>query len=301
MRYRSLGRTELKVSELSFGAVEIGLDYGIPAAGGHRRPAESAAARLLHRALDLGINYIDTARAYGDSEAIIGRALVSRRREYILCTKVLPLETPQEIEASLAESLRELRTEAADIVMIHSAPQSLIESGAAAEHLLRLKQRGWFRFLGASVYGEQAALAAIGSGVFDCLQIAYSVLDRRPEARVIPAARAARVGLVARSVLLKGALTHRYQALPDSLLALKRQVERLARLTGQNLPETAYRYVLARDTPQTALVGTAALAELEAAAGYPAKGPLNAAILAAIEAEPLLSDNELNPANWPRL
>lgn len=298
MRRRTLGRTGLTVSELSFGAVEIGMDYGIAAAGDHKRPDGAEAERLLHRVLDLGINYIDTARAYGESEAVIGRVLAGRRQDYVLCTKVLPLETAQELEASVAESLRQLRTGYADILMIHSAPQTSIEQGATAGHLLRLKERGWFRFLGASVYGEEAALAAIQSGVFDCLQIAYSVLDRRAEARVIPAAQTAGVGLVARSVVLKGALTHRYQFLPEPLAALKNAVRTLEQ-SGIALPELAYRYALDRAVPQTALVGTGNVAELEAATGYAAAGPLPAEVLEAIHKQPLLSDNELNPGKWP--
>ena len=298
MRYRTLGRTGLSVSELSFGTVEIGMDYGIAAAGDHKRPDEAEAERLLHRVLDLGINYIDTARAYGESEAVIGRILAARRKEFVLCTKVLPLESAKELEASVAESLRQLRTDCVDVLMIHSAPQTLIEQGATAENLLRLKERGWFRFLGASVYGEEAALAAIHSCVFDCLQIAYSVLDRRPEARVIPAAQAAGVGLVARSIVLKGALTHRYQYLPEPLAALKEAVRGLEPL-GASLPELAYRYVLAREIPETALVGTANIEELEAAVAYTTRGPLPQSVIEAIHKQPLLSDNELNPGKWP--
>lgn len=298
MRYRTLGRTGLAVSELSFGAVEIGMDYGIAAAGDHQRPTDAEAERLLHRVLDLGINYIDTARAYGESEAVIGRVLAGRRKDFVLCTKVLPLESAQELEASVAESLRQLRTDHVDILMIHSAPQTSIEQGATAEHLLRLKDRGWFRFLGASLYGEESALAAIEAGVFDCLQIAFSALDRRPEARVIPAAQAAGVGLVARSIVLKGALTHRYQYLPEPLAALKEAVQSLEAF-GIPLPELAYRYALDRDVPETALVGTASIAELDAAIAYRAAGPLPANVLEAIHKQPLLSDNELNPGKWP--
>src|SRR5258708_4578960 len=75
MERRSLGRTRRSASEIALGTVELGLDYGIAAGGEILRPAADEAARLLHRALDLGINLMDTARAYGDSEEIIGRAL----------------------------------------------------------------------------------------------------------------------------------------------------------------------------------------------------------------------------------
>ena len=113
LRRRRLGRTSLQVSEIALGTVELGLDYGIPS-GDHVRPNEAAAARLLHRALDLGINLIDTARAYGDSEAIIGQALHDRRDEIILASKVVcpppgTLDDAQlrnEIAGSVATSLR---------------------------------------------------------------------------------------------------------------------------------------------------------------------------------------------------
>ena len=89
MRYRQLGRTGFKVSEISLGTVEIGMPYGIAVNGVIPVPDETVANRLLHDALDRGINFIDTARAYGGSEAIIGRALRRRRKEYILASKVL--------------------------------------------------------------------------------------------------------------------------------------------------------------------------------------------------------------------
>ena len=128
MRQHRLGRTGLLVSELSLGTVELGLDYGIRPTGADARPDEAAAARLLHRALDLGINYIDTARGYGASEQIIGRALRRRRAECVLATKVStfheeglsgePLK--QRLIASVHESLAALATETIDIMMLHS-------------------------------------------------------------------------------------------------------------------------------------------------------------------------------------
>src|SRR5215475_14557030 len=101
MRYKRLGRTNLKISELALGTVELGLDYGIASDGEARRPAESDARDLLHFALDCGINLIDTARAYGVAERIIGCALKDRRQEYILASKVLPGDVRSQVETSL--------------------------------------------------------------------------------------------------------------------------------------------------------------------------------------------------------
>lgn len=87
MRYRQLGQTNLQVSEIALGGVEIGLDYGIPVPGEHERPPEEDAIRLLQRAVDLGVNLIDTARTYGASESLIGHSLAHRRGDYFLVTK----------------------------------------------------------------------------------------------------------------------------------------------------------------------------------------------------------------------
>ena len=126
MNYRRLGRTNLQVSEISLGTVELGMDYGIPMQGDHLQPSEAEATRTLNCALDLGINLIDTAQAYGESEAIIGRALKSRRNEYILATKIAGLswegytgvEFREQVEASITESLRTLQTDTIDLLYI---------------------------------------------------------------------------------------------------------------------------------------------------------------------------------------
>src|SRR4051812_15861402 len=89
MKYRRLGRTGFEVSQISLGAVEIGMPYGITQNGSSPVPDEGAAGRLLNHALDVGVNFIDTARAYGESEAIIGRSLHRRRHEFFLTSKVM--------------------------------------------------------------------------------------------------------------------------------------------------------------------------------------------------------------------
>src|SRR5579872_5720532 len=110
MRNRILGRTGLAISELSLGTVELGLAYGIAAPGETLKPGEQQAAALLHTALDRGINLIDTARAYGESERIIGRVLKSRRREFVLLSKVRPGRA-EEVRRSVRESLSNLQTD----------------------------------------------------------------------------------------------------------------------------------------------------------------------------------------------
>lgn len=271
------------------------MEYGLP--GSHSRPSPAAAERLIHAATDRGINHLDTARAYGDSEAIIGAALGHRRPQVILTTKVSAADLST-MTASVETSLRLLRTDYVDVLMIHSAAREAVGDDFIVGHLLRLRERGWFRFLGASVYGNATAEVAIDRGCFDCLQIAFSALDRRPENGVLARAREAGVGLAARSVLLKGALTSRHRDLPAGYAELQAAVGRLE-LLGLPLPELAYRYVLAEPEVATALVGTADIRELQEVLRYAELGPLPADLLSQIRRDPLLSEAWLNPGLWP--
>src|ERR1700761_8221129 len=107
MKLRRLGNSQLLASEIALGTVELGLDYGIPGEESHLRPPESEAIRVLNEALDLGINFIDTARAYGNSEEVIGKALHHRRGEYLLATKLCPIQAADLSAADLGARIRE--------------------------------------------------------------------------------------------------------------------------------------------------------------------------------------------------
>ena len=312
MNRRRLGRTGIQVSEISLGTVEIGLDYGIPVADEERLPSRATAERLLNSALDLGCNLIDTARAYGASEEIIGHALKSRRHEYTLATKVRHYEEAglssaalrQAVEHSVAESLRALQTDVADILHVHSATVEVIRRGEITAILQHLQQQGHIRFIGATTYSEAASVAALEDGRFDCLQIAYNLLDRRPEAAVFPLARQCDAGIIVRSVLLKGALTHRSVYLPAELDELKTAVARLQTLleaTEMSLPELAYRYVLAHPDVSTALVGTGRLEELEASLEYSRRSSVPDDILRRIRQVVVRDHAQLDPSTWPAL
>lgn len=310
MNYRRLGRTGLQVSEIGLGTVELGLDYGVPVAGEHLRPAEADAARLLHRALDLGVNFIDTARAYGTSEEVIGRALKTRRREYILATKLAPIreegqsdsELRAQVRASIGESLRALQTDVIDLLQLHHAPVDVIQQGRIVEAVQEAQKAGYVRFIGASTYGEEAPLLALADGRYDCLQIAYSAVDRRPEARILPLAQQKDVGIIVRSVLLRGAISHRYALLPAQLGELKAAIAQLDALRGSeagSLPELAYRYVLAHEAVAVALVGTARVGELEEVVGFAGRRPLPAELTAAIRQIAVRDEDQLHPGKWP--
>jgi aryl-alcohol dehydrogenase-like predicted oxidoreductase len=299
MRRRTLGRTGLSVSELALGTVELGLDYGISTPGERLKPDRRKAAELLHRALDLGINLIDTARAYGDAEEIIGETLKDRRGEFVLVSKVGA--NPSAVRNLVEASLQALRTDYIDVMMIHCGVDADPDPETAGE-LGRLRDTGALRFLGASVYGERAALAAIDARWCDCIEIAYSALDRRPEAGTLARAAEHSIGVLARSVLLKGALTRRIQTLPVAFRPLQNAVGSLCDTAStdiDHLPEVAYRYVLMGELPHSLLVGSAHLAELEACVSYVERGGLDANTATRIRNLPILNAMWLNPGQWP--
>ena len=266
-------------------------------------------SRTLNCALDLGVNLIDTARAYGESEAIIGRALKSRRDEYILATKIGSLswegytgrELREQVEASITESLRTLQTDTIDLLYIHNATPELVQRGEIVEIMQRAQEAGYARFIGTTTYGEAAPLAVLEDGRFDCVQLAYNLLDRQFEERVLPLAKAKDIGVVIRSVLLKGALTYRYAHLPDELRELRTAVEgitSLCRAPDRSLPGLAYGFVLAHPAVSTALVGTGRVHELREIVSFAGCDALQPELLHSIR-EIVVSPDQLNPGTWP--
>jgi 1-deoxyxylulose-5-phosphate synthase len=310
VNYRRLGRTELRVSEIGLGTVELGLDYGVPVAGEHLRPPEEAAARLLNQALDHGVNFIDTARAYGVSEEIIGRALKGRRREYILASKLAPIRDEgqgdgalrDQVKTSIAESLRALQTDVIDLLQLHYAPVEVIQGGRILDATKEAQQAGYVRFIGASTYGEEAPMAVLEDGGYDTLQVAYNLADRILEERVLPRSQQQDIGVIVRSVLLRGVLTHRYALLPDRLADLRSAIAQLSRFASAaacSLPEMAYRFVLGSPAVSTALIGTARMEELEAALAFAAQGMLSPALIASIQQVMVVDRDQLIPSTWP--
>ena len=300
MRYHRLGRTDLLVSELGIGTVELGLKYGI---GEHTHPpSEREAATLLHFALDHGVNVIDTAHTYGNSETIIGNALKSRRTQFVLVSKVQPNgQHPELIHKCVDASLGALQTDWIDVMMLHFSPNQSELDFESVDALARMRDAGKLRYIGASVYGSEAANAAIRAGHFDCLESAYNVLDRRPERGLLSSASENDVGIIARSVLLKGALTERFSQLPAALAVLKNAIVRLAEIAGGagELPRLAYRYVLSHEPPHAALVGTSSQSELQACLQYAEDGELPPATIAAVQRVNIQDEDYLNPGHWP--
>ena len=322
MRYRRLGRTELEVSELSLGTVELGLAYGIaPTAPtssqkseGEPPPSPREAIRLIHRAIEAGINFIDTARAYGASETVIGRALRGRRDEVYLVTKVGCVPPAGEpplsgqalrrcIRDSLTTSLRELRTDRVDLLMLHSAPPTVLQAGEAVAMLQTLQAEGLTRYIGASTYGLEAPRLALAQDQLDVLQVAFNILDQRMADDIFPLAQEKDVGLVVRSIYLKGVLTDRAENLPDRLAPLKQRSRTFRRLVESLTPpltpvQAALQFVLSRPNIGTALVGVRSEPELDQALEASAAGPLVPEVQARLESLRWDDPVWLDPSTW---
>jgi aryl-alcohol dehydrogenase-like predicted oxidoreductase len=301
------------VSALALGTVELGLDYGIAVPGEFGRPSEDEAIRLVHTAIDSGMNLIDTARAYGESEAVLGRALRGRRGEVVLATKVRTQRddgsTPDGAELrplmqqALDTSLRLLQTDYVDIWQVHNVDAALLgRRDVLAEVFAAVRRDGKARAVGGSTYGVEMPMAAIESDLFDMLQVTYSVLDQRLADRVLPAAAERDIGIVARSILLKGALTTRGDYLPDHLARLRersRQFRGLVSETGLDISpvQAAIAFGLAQPQIHSVLVGVRSQHELREALGAVAIGlPDN--LLAQLAALRLDDDGLLNPSTW---
>lgn len=305
---RPLGRTGIEVSEVSLGTVELGLEYGLRSPGERSMPSPAQALRVLDRAIGLGVDFIDTARVYGASESLVGRALRGRRERVVIATKIEPLPPDlsgpalrRRIEASVAASLAALETDVIDVLQVHSATVEDIRRGETVGELERLRHAGTIRVVGASTYGGEAARAALEDERIGCLQIAYNLLDRGAEDGILERAAERGVGFIARSVLLRGALTPRHDRLAPGLDGLRAAIGELIGVVGdaRALPAVAYRYVLGDSRVATALVGTARIEELEEALAAARAGALGDELVERIRAIRVADPDQLQPHRWP--
>jgi aryl-alcohol dehydrogenase-like predicted oxidoreductase len=308
-----LGKTGLRVSRIALGTAAFGLpDYGIQSPGEAGALGGSEAIRLVQAASEQGINFFDTARGYGESEAILGEALAGCKN-CVIATKVgLPGNREQlgaadfarAVMDSLETSLRCLQRETLDVVQIHNATACDLETGEILDVLERAREQGKLKFIGASVYGEEAALAAIRSGRIDVLQIAINLIDQRMMAAVLPEAKRANVAVIARSALLKGVLTDRAKLLPTDLRALTEAAARSCETLGEtweSLPQAALQFCLSIPGIHSVLVGMRSIAELPGAMAAEAAGPFTAAMMKKATLLKLDDEYLLNPAHWPSL
>jgi aryl-alcohol dehydrogenase-like predicted oxidoreductase len=304
MDTRLFGSTDMQVSALGFGAAEIG----------YENLADSSVDSLLGVAFDAGLNVIDTAECYMDSEEKLGRVLGTRRRQCFLFTKcghapslppagvvgrayrklwlplaravgrALPDWNPRMLEQSIERSLRRLKTEWVDLLQLHSCSEELLRRGEVIEVLHRARKAGKARYVGYSGDGA-AARYAVECGQFDALQTSLNIADQQVIDGTLPLARERQMGVIAKRPLANAVWksTQRpensyHHVYWDRLQSLGYDFLENPQLTL----DSALRFPLSIAGVHTVIVGTTKPENWRKNAEYASAGPLESAPFAAI-------------------
>jgi aryl-alcohol dehydrogenase-like predicted oxidoreductase len=292
MNARTLGRTGLQVSEIGYGAWGIG-------GTGWLGARDDESLRALHRAIDLGVSFIDTALGYGDghSEQLVGSVVRERPESIVVATKIPPANRrwpmpagvdPDEafpashVRACTEESLRNLGVEAIDVQQFHVWSDEWVGRGSWQQAIEELKSEGKIRHFGVSINDHEPhnALALVESGIVDTVQVIYNVFDQSPEDELLPACVEHDVGVIARVPFDEGALTGRVG--PDTsfdegdfrnrYFRGHRKAEVWTRtqaicddlgITREDLAEVALRYVLSEPAVGTVIPGMRTMRNVE--------------------------------------
>jgi aryl-alcohol dehydrogenase-like predicted oxidoreductase len=284
MERRKFGKTGFEVSVLGFGGSEIG----------YQGVAAPVAEKLLNAALDAGVNVLDTAACYVDSEELIGRAVSHRRAEYVLMTKCGHGDglggaefSPALIANSIERSLKRLRTDHLDLVQLHSCSAAVLRKGDAIEALARARNAGKIRCIGYSGDGEEA-MYAVQSGAFDTLQISVSIADQEALEEIIPAAMERGMGVIAKRPIAnaawrKGEIPMEFYSRPYRERLRELEYDFFKRELKESVA-IALRFTLSIPGVHTAIVGTTNPARIADNAAAAAAGPLPKAEYEAIRA-----------------
>jgi len=304
MKYRRLGRTGFEVSEIGYGAWGISGKQWIGA-----KDKESLAA--LQRAIDLGVNFIDTALAYGDgkSESLVGRAVKEYMGRIYVATKVPPKNRlwparpgigidevfPYDyMIRSTEESLRNLGVDSVDLQQLHVWNPDWIDRDEWRRAFETLKTSGKVRAVGISINDHQpdSALKIIETGLVDTVQVIYNIFDQSPERNLFPACLKHNIGVLARVPFDEGSLTGRIDentVFPEGDFRAsyfrgdrKKQVrERVGAIVSDlklpdasHMPELAIRFCLSHPAVSTVIPGMRSVSSVEGNAMASGQGPL---------------------------
>lgn len=223
MKYRKFGKLNWQISEIGFGAWAIGGDMWGP-----QRDEESIAA--LHRAIDLGVNFIDTAQGYGSghSEEIIGKVLKKRKEEIYIATKVppkgyAPWPPPENYDSRKSfpaeyiigeceKSLKRLQREYIDIYQFHTWAPAFNIRDEWFDAMCKLKQQGKIRAIGVSVHDTtpDSVLASLVNGRVDAVQVIYNIFEQYPQFNLLPIAELTGTAIIVRVPFDEGSLTEKF-------------------------------------------------------------------------------------------
>jgi aryl-alcohol dehydrogenase-like predicted oxidoreductase len=292
VNYRKLGRTGLEVSEIGYGAWGIAGDAWLGA-------KDEESLKALNRAVDLGLNFVDTALAYGEghSERLVGKVVAERDEAIHVATKVPPKNRQWPAPAGLhpdevfpgdyvrectERSLKNLRFEALEVQQFHVWQDEWIGEGDWLETVDELKKEGKIRSFGISINDHQPANAVrlIETGVVDTVQVIYNVFDQSPEDGLLPACQEHGVGVIVRVPFDEGALTGNIT--PETLFDegdfrnhyfrddRKREVQERVRAivselgaSEEEMAEIALRYILSHPAVSTVIPGMRSVRNVE--------------------------------------
>lgn len=311
LKLRIFGNTGLQVSALGFGGGNIGFQ-DIP---------DQTLDRLFGVAFDLGVNNIDTASRYGDSEEKIGRSLRGKRQRFLLFTKCGRSQPPRRslmglrlraygkirravgfadeyeswdwhptvLQWNIDQSLRRLRTDWIDLLQLHSCSEAILRKSGVIETLQRARKAGKVRFIGYSGEGS-AALYALRSGQFQALQISVNLADQNVIDTILPMAIQRGVAVIAKRPLASS--LWKESTRPDPIRHPRHQVywERLQKLQydflrGDRASEIALRFTLSVPGVHTAIAGTTSVDHLKKNGEFAALGALDKATFDSIRSQ----------------
>jgi len=284
VNYRRLGKTDLLVSEIGYGAWGIG-------GGLWQGSNDEQSMKALHRAIDLGLNFIDTALAYGQghSERLVGQVVKQRKETIYVATKIPPRNRrwpaqkgtllreafpAQYIRECTESSLRNLKVDVIDLQQFHVWDDGWTDDAEWYEMICTLKEEGKIRFVGVSVndHEPQNALQITGSGKIESVQVIYNIFDQSPAEQLFPLCIEREVGVIVRVPFDEGGLTGKitpetnfpegdFRARyfrEDRKIQVYERAKRLERFLGKEaatLPELALRFCLSHEAVSTVIPG----------------------------------------------
>jgi aryl-alcohol dehydrogenase-like predicted oxidoreductase len=291
LKYRLLGKTGLKVSEIGFGAWAIGGDWG--------EQNEKDSINALHRAIDIGVNFIDTAAGYGNgkSERIIAKVLKECNERIYIATKTPPVDGPwppspyckvwkrypaDYIRTNVEERLRNLNTDCIDILQFHTWTRAWNKDPLPLFTLQKLKEEGKIRFIGVSTpeQDQNSLIDLMRKGLVDTVQVIYNIFEQEPAAEFLPTALEYNVGVIVRVAFDEGILTGKYSLeskfLHDDVRSkyfagdrVERAVLRVQKIkeeiknTGLTLPQVALKFALSHKAVSTVIPGIRNIHQVE--------------------------------------
>jgi len=312
MRYRTFGKLGWEISEIGFGAWAIGGSWG--------EQEDPNSLEALHRALDCGVNFIDTAQGYGNghSERLIGQLLKERKERIYVATKIGPAPGPwppspycdqaerypeNYLREKVEERLQNLGTETIDLLQLHTWTRAWNRHAEAFHILQKLRQEGKLRAVGVSTpeHDQNSVIDLMRQGLVDSVQVIYNIFEQEPAAELLPVAQEHGVAVIVRVVLDEGMLTGKYtadHAFPKGDFRrnffkgdrLARSVERVQKIqadlegTGAKLPEAAIQFALAHPAVSTVITGIRNVQQAEANTATSDLPPLDASVLAKLRA-----------------